>query len=98
MKDFKFGLKLWSTNTNLIDQAIQLIDDKIFDYIELFVVPDTQISLFINDVPYIIHIAHHSFGVNIGEASKKEYNLQKIYESITWADKLNAKYLILHAG
>jgi deoxyribonuclease-4 len=94
----RFGLKLWSTNTYLIDQAIQLIDEKTFDYIELFVVPDTKIDPFKIDVPYIIHIPHHKFGVNMGESSSKKYNLEKINESISWADKLNAKYLILHAG
>ena len=98
MKKIKFGLKLWSTNIELIDQAIHLIDEKIFDYIELFVIPDTQLSPFMIDVPYIIHIPHEKFGVNIGDASKKEYSLQKINESIKWADRLNAKYLILHAG
>lgn len=94
----KYGLKLWSTNTDLIDQAIELIDEKIFDYIELFVVPDTPITPFVTDTPYIIHIPHHRFGVNIGDATRKEYNLQKINESISWADQLNANYLILHAG
>lgn len=96
--NIKFGLKLWSSNTDMVNQAIQLIDEKIFDYIELFVVPETRISPFLIDVPYVIHIPHHHFGVNIGEASKKDYNLKKINESITWADKLNARYLILHAG
>ena len=94
----KFGLKLWSTNTDLIDQAVHLIDEKVFDYIELMVIPDSEIKPFLIDVPYIIHIPHHRFGVNIGEATIKEYNLQKIIDSITWADQLNAKYLILHAG
>jgi len=94
----KFGLKLWSTNIDLIDQAIQLIDEKTFDYIELFVVPETKMDLFELDVPYIIHIPHHKFGVNIGESSLKKFNLEKINESICWADKLNAEYLILHAG
>lgn len=98
MKNFEFGLKLWSTNTDLISQATQLIDEKIFDYIELFVVPGTRISPFMIDIPYIIHIPHHKFGVNIGEASKQKQNLQKINESIEWADKLNARYLILHPG
>ena len=94
----KYGLKLWSINTDLIDQAVHLIDEKVFDYIELFVIPDSDIKPFLIDVPYIIHIPHHRFGVNIGDATIKEYNLQKINESITWADHLNAKYLILHAG
>lgn len=94
----KFGLKLWSINSDLINQAVHLIDEKVFDYIELFVVPDSEIKPFLIDVPYIIHIPHHRFGVNIGEDTIREYNLQKINESITWADRLNAKYLILHAG
>ncbi len=96
--DLKFGLKLWSINTDLIDQAIALIDEKIFYYIELFVIPETDVFPFLFDVPYIIHIPHHKFKVNIGDSSIKEYNLHKIDESIEWADKLNAKYLILHAG
>lgn len=94
----KFGLKLWSSNTDLIEEAVKLIDQGIFDYIELFVIPGTQISSFLLDIPYIIHIPHHKFGVNIGEKGRKKYNLQSIDESITWADRLNARYLILHAG
>ena len=94
----KFGLKLWSTNTDLIDQAVHLIGEKIFDYIELFVIPDSEIKPFLINVPYIIHIPHEKFGVNIGDPVAKEYSLQKINKSITWADRLNAKHLILHAG
>ena len=94
----KFGLKLWSINTDLIDQAVHLIDEKIFDYIELMVIPDSEIKPFLIDVPYIIHIPHEKFGVNIGNPAAKEYSLQKINESIIWANRLNAKHLILHAG
>ena len=94
----KFGLKLWSINTDLIDQAVHLIDGKVFDYIELMVIPDSDIKPFLIDVPYIIHIPHEKFGVNIGDPAVKEYSLQKINESIAWADRLNAKHLILHAG
>lgn len=94
----KFGIKLWSINTNLIDQAINLIDEKVFDYIELMVLPDSEINPFLKDIPYIIHIPHEKFGVNIGDPAAKEYTLQKINESIIWADQLNAKHLILHAG
>ena len=94
----KFGLKLWSINTDLIDQAVHLIDEKVFDYIELMVIPDSEINPFLIDVPYIIHIPHEKFGVNIGDPAAKEYTLQMINESTTWADQLNAKHLILHAG
>jgi deoxyribonuclease-4 len=91
-----FGLKLWSVNTELIRPAIQLIDEKVFDYIELFIIPGTLISPFKIDIPFIIHIPHGKFGVNIGDPEKKKYNIKKINESINWADELNAKYLILH--
>ena len=94
----KFGLKLWSINTDLIDQAIHLIDEKVFDYIELFVIPDSEIKPFVIDVPYVIHIPHDKFRVNIGDPMAKGCTLQRINESITWADRLNAKHLILHAG
>ena len=94
----KFGLKLWSTNNDLIDQAVHLIDEKVFDYIELMVIPNSEIKIFLIDVPYIIHIPHEKFGVNIGDHAAKECTLQMINESIIWADHLNAKYLILHAG
>jgi len=94
----KFGLKLWSINIDLIDQAVHLIDEKVFDYIELMVIPDSEIKPFLIDIPYIIHIPHEKFGVNIGNPASKEYSLQKINESIKWADRLNAKHLILHAS
>jgi deoxyribonuclease-4 len=97
-KALKIGLKLWSINTDLIDQAIHLLDEKIFDYIELFVIPGSDIKPFLMDVPYIIHIPHEKFGVNIGDPVAKECTLQMINESIIWADHLNAKHLILHAG
>ena len=94
----KFGLKLWSINIDLIDQAVHLIDEKVFDYIELMVIPDSEIKPFLTDVPYIIHIPHEKFRVNIGDPAAKEYTMQMINESITWADQLNAKHLIFHAG
>jgi len=94
----KFGLKLWSINTDLINQAVHLIDEKVFDYIELMVIPGSEIKPFLIDVPYIIHIPHDKFRVDIGDPATKEYSIQMINESITWADQLNAKHLILHAG
>ena len=98
MKKIKFGLKLWSTNIDLINKANHLIDEDVFDYIELFVIPGSKIKPFLIDIPYIIHIPHDSFGVNIGNPAVKEYTLQMINESMIWGDQLNAKCLILHAG
>jgi len=99
MERIKFGLKLWSTNSNLLKEAKELIKRDLFQYIELMPIPKTEILPFLDqlyDIPYIIHITTEKHGVNIADKNKEEYNLKTIDNCIEWADKLNAKYLILH--
>ena len=101
MERIKFGLKLWSTNSNLLKEAKELIKRGLFQYIELMPIPKTEILPFLDqlyDIPYIIHITTEKHGVNIADKNKEEYNLRTIDNCIEWADKLNAKYLILHPG
>jgi len=99
MNNIKFGLKLWSVDYDLTKEAGKLIKENVFDYIELMVIPDTEISPFQKiKTPYIIHIPHENFGLNIADNKKEEFNLKMINQSIEWADKLNVKYLILHPG
>lgn len=94
-----YGLKLWSKNYNSIDSAKKLIESGIFHYIELMVIPDSDITLFYKaKLPYIIHIPHEDFGFNLADKKKEEFNLKIINQSLKWADKLSAKYLILHTG
>jgi len=97
----KFGLKLWSTNSNLLKEAKELIKRGLFQYIELMPIPKTEILPFLDqlyNVPYIIHITTEKHGVNVADKNKEGYNLKTIYNCIEWADKLNAKYLIIHPG
>ena len=97
----KIGLKLWSTNSNVLNEAKELIERGLFQYIELMPIPKTEILPFLDqlyNVPYIIHITTEKHGVNIADKNKEEYNLKTIDNCITWADKLNANYLILHPG
>jgi deoxyribonuclease-4 len=94
-----FGLKLWSTNADVIDKAACLIKEDVFQYIELTPIPNTEIDSFLKqDVPYVIHITTERHGFNIADKSKWDFNIQVIDECIEWADKLNAKYLVLHPG
>jgi len=94
----KIGLKLWSKNKDLIGEANRLINEKIFHYIELFYVPGTEIKPFFgHDIPYIVHIPTENFGVNIGDKTKKEFNLEIMNTCIKLANRLNAKYIIQHA-
>ena len=93
------GLKMWSTNKDLIDSAIKLIDDNIFHYIELTPIPGTEIDSFLSyDIPYAIHITTERFGVNIADPSKYVYNNQMIDFCIDWANQLGVEYMILHPG
>jgi len=99
MKKIKFGLKLWSINTDLIKESEKLIKDGVFDYIELMIVPRTQILPFKKiNVPYVIHTTSDRYGLNIADKDKESFNLNLINQNIEWADKLKAKYLIFHPG
>lgn len=95
----EFGLKLWSTNSDLMLKAKELIENNVFQYIELMPIPDTEITPFMEaGIPYVIHITTETYGLNIADKEKKIFNLKTINNCIEWADKLNAKQLILHPG
>jgi deoxyribonuclease-4 len=94
-----FGLKLWSTNADVIDKASALVNNDIFQYIELTPIPNTEIAPFLkHDIPYVIHITTERHGLNIADKCKWDLNIQVIDECIAWADKLGAQYLVLHPG
>jgi len=95
----QFGLKLWSTNVQLLDQAEDFIKKKIFDYVELLVVPETDITPFLSHhIPYCIHITTDLHGVNIASPQNHTYTRTQIESCIDWANNLNACYIILHPG
>jgi deoxyribonuclease-4 len=99
MKKVKFGLKLWSTNKDTMPQAEDLINRGLFNYIELTPIPGTEITPFLSfNLPYIVHITTEHYGLNIADRNKRDLNLKTIENCILWADKLEAKYLILHPG
>ena len=56
---YKIGLKLWSINTDYyLKEAERLFNDNLYDYIELYVVPDTLDTLeqwHRLNIPFIIH-------------------------------------------
>jgi deoxyribonuclease-4 len=95
----KIGLKLWSSNTDMISKAVELISSGIFHYIELMPVPRTEPSLFQEyDVPYILHVTSEKFNFNIADDKLFDYNMRIIKENIEWTNNLDAKYMILHPG
>ena len=99
---YSIGLKLWSTNTDVyLQEAQQLYRRGIYDYLELYIVPDTLETLPLwkqLEIPYIIHNPHSAHGFNLADKQKKESNFRIYEQSKRFADALNAKYIIFHGG
>jgi deoxyribonuclease IV len=99
---FKTGLKLWSTNKNYISEATKLYKQGLYNFIELFVVPNTYhnyVSLWKNlNIPYIIHAPHTHSGLNPAKKELFKNNIKLAQEAFYFADTLNAKFIIFHPG
>ena len=98
----QLGLKLWSTNTDYYyNEAARLYVQGIFDFIELYVVPNTLDTLEKwkkLDIPFTLHAPHFKHKVNLADASCFEYN-KKIYEQVEiFRCQLRATHTIVHAG
>ncbi len=98
----KLGLKLFSINENYIKESLKLYGQKVYDFIELYVVPDSYENC-INfckrlTMPVIIHAPHFRHGVNLAKAEQFEQNMKLAREAQKFADELNAEYIIFHPG
>ncbi len=98
----KLGLKLWSINTDYYyDEAVRLFNQGKFDYIELYVVPNSlkTLSKWMKlEIPYIIHAPHFAHEFNLAERSKEKSNLIMYNEVKEFADALMVDYIIFHGG
>ena len=99
---FKLGLKLWSINKNYIKEAIRLYDNNVYDYIELFIVPNTDKSYLHIwrklEIPFIIHAPHYAFGLNLAQKENSKNNIKLAKEAIEFSNKLNSSTIIFHPG
>ena len=99
---YKIGLKLWSINTDYyLKEAERLYHKGVYDYIELYVVPDTEDTLSAwkkLTIPYIIHNAHFAHGFNLAKSEAKARNRAIYQQSRLFADELKAQYIIFHGG
>lgn len=98
----QIGLKLWSINTDYyLKEAVKLYDKGIYDYIELYVVPETLDTLKewkkLN-IPFIMHNAHFAHGFNLAKPENQKRNLEIYEQTKQFADGLDAKYIIFHGG
>ncbi|NMC36098.1 TIM barrel protein [Candidatus Beckwithbacteria bacterium] len=98
----QIGLKLWSTNDFYVEEAQKLFSKKVYNYIELYTVPDSYAKFYriwrnLN-IPYIIHAPHFTHGVNLASKINFKKNIELIEEAQRFADTLKAKYIIVHPG
>jgi len=102
--DFKLniGLKLYSTDTILIENALRIQEEGFFDYIELYIVPGSYEKTIESwksfDCPFVIHAPHSSHGFNLAQTERWERNYQNFYHSKLFSDALNSDIIIVHGG
>lgn len=101
MKDVRIGLKLFSTNTDHIEEAVRL-DEGLFQYVELYIIPgtyDTVMNLWKGlPFPYVIHAPHSFQGVNLARSDFRQDNIRFVNEARRFADTLEAETIIVHGG
>ena len=78
------GIKVFNTNVlsdyDLIKASVNAAKEKVFDYVELFVLPDSyedtylKLAELLQGVPVIIHAPHSSEGMDTGNQEAFENN------------------------
>lgn len=102
----KLGLKLWSNNTDFyFNEAKRLYQYGCFDYIELYVVPNTLDTIekwknLSNElkIPFTLHAPHFMHGVNLAKKEYEQTNIEIFKEVEEFLKKLDAKYVVVHSG
>ena len=98
----KLGLKLWSTNDFYIKSAVDLYENKIFDYLELYVVPGSATKYLSKwkelKFPMILHAPHSQAGFNLSLRDMELNNRSMISEVEIFRKALNPKKVIFHPG
>lgn len=99
---YQYGLKLWSTNTQYLEEAVLLYNKNIYSYIEIFVVPGSYsdyCKYWKNlSIPYVVHAPHFTQGLNFANAEKFSYNKKLAFEAFKFADELKSNKIIFHPG
>lgn len=98
----KLGLKLYSTNVDLIAEARRLKEQEIFEYVELYTIPHSYEKT-IDDwkalnIPFVIHAPHSFHGINLAQANMWKANQRNFKEAQLFADSLGADIIIVHGG
>jgi len=98
----RIGLKLWSTNMDILPQVSFSYKNSIFDYIELYFVPDTLkgiIEVWSKlKIPIIVHAPHFDHGFNLADSCAASHNTEIFKDVLKCADILTSDVIIVHGG
>lgn len=98
----RLGLKLWSINTDNINEVEKLYNEGIYQYIELYVVPGTKDSTLdawsAVNIPFVIHSPHEKHRFNLSKKELLNSNLKSLNEARVFADVLGADIIVMHPG
>lgn len=102
----KLGLKLWSINTDYyLEEAKKLFKQNVYDYIELYIIPDSTSSLkqwkklkseF--NIPFAIHAPHSVHGVNLANKDYEKINMKIFTQVKEFSKELDSLYVVIHSG
>ncbi|MBU1026749.1 MAG: sugar phosphate isomerase/epimerase [Candidatus Margulisbacteria bacterium] len=100
--EYKIGLKLFTDNTSAISVAEQYYSERLFDYVELMVLPGADEENLGRwqklKVPYLVHAPHGSYGFNLSNSKLRKQNKKMFSAAKRYADKLEAQFIIVHPG
>ncbi len=100
----KTGLKVWSPNMGYLKPALKLFEAGVYDYIELYAVPDSleYLAAWQNiakrGIEFAIHAPHFSSGLDFSDPNKESLNARLIEQTKRWSEGLNASYTLFHPG
>ncbi len=99
---YRIGLKLGSRDIQYTAEILNLYNQGIFQYIELFTLTGTYedtISYWKQfNIPIGIHAPHSAAGLNLANVTKRNENKAKIVEVVKFTDELKAQYIVFHSG
>lgn len=98
----KLGLKVWSTNLGYIKPALELYHEGVFDYVELYVVPEAEEDCLgkwkETGFPFVLHAPHSYGGLNLSLKDAEDNNRALIARVNAFRGALEPEYVIFHSG
>lgn len=98
IKRIKYGIKLWSINSELYGEFIELYKKGKADYLEILYVPNKEEGIDIlikNNIPVVVHAPTYNQNILFAKGNTKE-NKDIIQKTLDFSKKLKAKVIIVH--